>query len=80
MVQAIMQSRTKCVRCGGNAIAKNDKGQPTCSKHKNSKPLSPECPVCGEEMTIRSGRYGYFWGCSGYPTCQTTEKITTFTT
>ncbi|AXF78106.1 topoisomerase DNA-binding C4 zinc finger domain-containing protein [Erwinia tracheiphila] len=27
------------------------------------------CPDCGAELTIRSGKYGPFLGCSGYPGC-----------
>lgn len=32
------------------------------------------CPECGEEMVVREGEYGKFWGCSGYPDCGHTEK------
>ena len=69
---------TKCVYCGKNAIAKNKAGQPTCAKHKTRSKKTPSRPVCGKTMQIRSGRYGYFWGCSDYPQCQTTEQIKTF--
>lgn len=33
------------------------------------------CPKCGKPMKIRSGRYGEFWGCWGYPDCRYTENI-----
>lgn len=33
------------------------------------------CPVCGQIMKERNGRYGEFWGCSGFPLCRHTEKI-----
>ena len=66
---------TKCVHCGDNALTKNDAGQPTCNDHSNDKPKEVECPVCGKDMQIRSGQYGYFWGCEGYPECQTTKQI-----
>lgn len=39
---------------------------------------SPEdriCISCGALMTIRSGRYGQFWGCSNFPKCRHTEDI-----
>lgn len=32
------------------------------------------CSVCGLPMKRRNGRYGEFWGCSGYPNCRHTEK------
>lgn len=33
------------------------------------------CPRCGESMQKRNGKYGVFWGCSGYPTCRYTENV-----
>lgn len=32
---------------------------------------TPECPNCGRTMVRRQGRYGEFFGCSGYPECKT---------
>ena len=34
-----------------------------------------KCPRCGNAMKIRNGKYGEFWGCTGYPDCMHTEKI-----
>lgn len=33
------------------------------------------CSKCGHIMKVRNGRYGQFWGCSGYPRCRYTENI-----
>lgn len=33
------------------------------------------CPRCGQILKLRSGRFGQFWGCSGYPGCRYTENI-----
>jgi DNA topoisomerase-1 len=33
------------------------------------------CPNCGRPMVVRSGRFGRFIACSGYPECKTTLKI-----
>ncbi len=30
-----------------------------------------ECPNCGKPMQKRVGRFGAFWGCTGYPECKT---------
>ncbi len=39
--------------------------------------LSDEnCPNCGKQMAVRSSRFGQFLGCSGYPECKTTVKLT----
>lgn len=37
-----------------------------------------QCPRCGRAMRVRTGRYGRFWGCSGYGpgTCDYTENFT----
>lgn len=32
------------------------------------------CPRCGKPLVLRSGRYGNFYGCSGYPSCKFTKK------
>ena len=32
------------------------------------------CPMCGELLVRRNGRYGAFWGCSGYPNCKYTRN------
>lgn len=33
-----------------------------------------QCPMCGELLQKRNGRYGMFWGCSGFPQCRYTEN------
>ena len=33
------------------------------------------CPICGQPMRKRNGRFGEFWGCSGFPGCRYTENI-----
>ncbi len=33
------------------------------------------CPRCGQIMKKRSGKFGEFWGCGGYPNCRYTENI-----
>ena len=35
------------------------------------------CPNCGKNMVIKSGRFGKFLACSGYPECKTTKPIVT---
>ena len=34
-----------------------------------------KCPKCGNILKRRNGKYGEFWGCSGYPECRYTENI-----
>ena len=33
------------------------------------------CPLCGNKMKIRNGKFGEFWGCMGFPECRHTERI-----
>ena len=33
------------------------------------------CPVCGQPLKKRNGRFGEFWGCTGFPKCRYTENI-----
>ncbi|MBQ9938345.1 MAG: type I DNA topoisomerase [Oscillospiraceae bacterium] len=33
------------------------------------------CQVCGKKMVIKSGRFGKFLACSGFPECTYTQKI-----
>jgi len=33
------------------------------------------CSKCGKPMAIRKGKYGLFYGCTGYPECNNIEKF-----
>ena len=35
----------------------------------------PKCKKCGRNMVRRKGKYGEFWGCSGYPECTYTRDV-----
>jgi DNA topoisomerase-1 len=39
------------------------------------RPAGKNCPVCGKPMVIKSGRFGEFIACTGYPECKTTGPI-----
>ncbi len=34
-----------------------------------------DCELCGKEMALKRGRYGAFYGCTGYPECKNIRKI-----
>ena len=46
---------------------------PTIDKTPES--AGRDCPKCGEGLLIRTGRFGKFIGCSGFPECRHTEQI-----
>ena len=48
--------------------------QPTETVVKEEKIVKP-CPVCGGGLIKKKGKYGYFFGCTNYPTCNYMEKI-----
>ncbi len=31
------------------------------------------CPRCGNQLVLREGKYGKFWGCKSYPACRFTR-------
>lgn len=35
----------------------------------------PVCPKCGNVLKKRNGKFGEFWGCSGYPECRFTMNV-----
>ncbi len=38
-------------------------------------PIDEKCPKCGKDMVIKSGRFGRFKACSGYPECTHKEPL-----
>ena len=39
-------------------------------QQKPAQPLDETCPQCGKQLVLRSGSYGEFVSCSGYPKCK----------
>ncbi len=33
------------------------------------------CPLCGGMLMLRKGKFGMFYGCSGYPACRYTRNV-----
>lgn len=44
-------------------------------KQQHVENLKTKCPFCGNELVLRKGKYGQFWGCSTYPKCRFTRPI-----
>ena len=38
--------------------------------HLSDEETDEVCEICGKPMTVRTGRFGRFLGCSGYPECK----------
>ncbi|MDQ1263936.1 MAG: topoisomerase [Campylobacterota bacterium] len=54
---------------------KIQEGKESIKSLKVTKPLGRACPKCGEELLLRSGRFGEFIACSAYPKCKYTEQV-----
>jgi len=53
-----------------------EEGKENIISLKLAKPLGRTCPKCGEsELLLRSGRFGNFIACSGFPKCKYTEQV-----
>ncbi len=37
--------------------------------------ISKKCPECGKTLVLKTGKYGKFYGCSGFPECRYTEPL-----
>jgi len=44
---------------------------------KETLTTNEKCEKCGADMAIKSGRYGEFLGCTGYPTCKNIKPLPT---
>ncbi|OIN87038.1 MAG: hypothetical protein CO092_02260 [Candidatus Aenigmarchaeota archaeon CG_4_9_14_3_um_filter_37_18] len=64
-----------CVHCGMFATVFNKEDQPVCMRCREKNPKRYVCSKCKSLMTIRKGKYGSFWGCSGYPMCDNSVSI-----
>lgn len=67
--------RTLCERCN---IGKSDKIEHPPKKETENQSEKPNniCPRCGNQLVLRKGKYGDFYGCSTYPKCRYTRNLT----
>jgi hypothetical protein len=71
-----------CPKCGqttpfrtNTAAAPSPRQAAQPMEPKKAPPPTPKCPLCGQEMKLRTARHGQnagkqFWGCSEYPKCK----------
>jgi DNA topoisomerase I len=74
--------KTICEECGLPLISFGKPRQracldPKCGKEDRepSNEIVGVCPECGSDLIKRSGRYGEFVGCSGFPKCRFTKSL-----
>lgn len=56
-------------------IEQVEAGKKNIKSQKIAIPTGKDCPECGEPLVRRSGRFGEFIACSGFPKCKYTEQI-----
>ncbi len=57
-------------------IKKNEDGEETVEEEKPVDEQTDEkCEKCGKPMVIKTGRFGKFLACSGFPQCKNTKPI-----
>lgn len=55
-------------------VAKKSSGEGDGESDKEAEEIPP-CELCGKEMALKKGRFGAFYGCTGYPECRNIRKI-----
>lgn len=55
-------------------ITKKSDGEAGVGNSENAEEIPP-CENCGKAMTLKKGRFGSFYGCTGYPECKNIRKI-----
>jgi DNA topoisomerase-1 len=67
----------KCNSCGATRDAEPvaaDGGTSTEAAADGEEEIEA-CELCGKQMQMKRGRFGPFYGCSGYPECKNIRKI-----
>ncbi|HEY3104715.1 MAG TPA: type I DNA topoisomerase [Pyrinomonadaceae bacterium] len=67
----------KCNNCGATRDAEpatTDGGGQTDAAGDGQEEIEA-CELCGKQMQLKRGRFGPFYGCSGYPECRNIRKI-----
>jgi DNA topoisomerase-1 len=67
----------KCLNCAATRdaepVASADGTEAQTSADGEEEPEA--CELCGKQMQLKRGRFGPFYGCSGYPECRNIRKI-----
>src|SRR6266849_721145 len=71
----------KCPSCGATrdaepvAASDDGSGSTPASADGSEAEEVEACDLCGKQMQLKRGRFGPFYGCSGYPECRNIRKI-----
>lgn len=73
LLPLLNEKSAEAAELAAKVIASNPAAAP--AKTHNGTTTDIDCDECGKPMIIRSGRRGYFLGCSGYPKCKNTGEV-----
>jgi len=65
----------KCNNCGATRDAEPAATPEATSAAGDGEEEIEACELCGKPMQLKRGRFGPFYGCSGYPECRNIRKI-----
>jgi DNA topoisomerase-1 len=67
----------KCNNCGATRDAEPVAvdGSASAEGSADGEEEIEACELCGKQMQLKRGRFGPFYGCSGYPECRNIRKI-----
>lgn len=69
------KQKTQQTSFSKETVSKEIVSKEIVSKEVDSKTVvskaAPQCPKCQNTMVKRKGKFGEFWGCSGFPQCKT---------
>ena len=65
----------KCNNCGATRDAEPPPAVEAKAASSDGEDEIENCELCGKPMQLKRGRFGPFYGCSGYPECKNIRKI-----
>ena len=65
----------KCNNCGATRDAEPSAPANMAAASADGEEEIEACELCGKPMQLKRGRFGPFYGCSGYPECKNIRKI-----
>jgi DNA topoisomerase-1 len=68
--------KSKIAENGQSSVVNGQTNEQTADgeQRKTESEVEP-CENCGREMALKKGRFGSFYGCTGYPDCKNIRKI-----
>lgn len=66
---------TREVSSRKSQVSSQENGQTPDSGLQTQDPEVEPCENCGKPMALKKGRFGSFYGCTGYPECKNIRKI-----